>query len=154
MRLFSVGGRSAATGAAIDDVAAQLWNPDSVRSLFVVELHWTRAGATNVPNLIIERSTARGATPGSTVTPDLNDDYEREITPDTGAVLELASFGTEPTLATPPMLRGRVGAVAGSGNQYLFRGRGLRIPPGTGLCVATETAVVIDATDFLYVFYE
>lgn len=153
MRHFSLAGRSANTAATANHVAAQLWNPDSVRSLWVVEIHIQKTNAT-VDNHAVQRSSARGATPTTTVTPDLDNDYEREITPDTIAVLELATFGTQPTLAGPDMNRGNLPAAVGAATQLVFPGNGIRVPPGTGLCVLTPVAVILQASDFTYIFHE
>lgn len=153
MRHFAVGGRSVATAATADHVAGQLWNPDSVRSLWVVEIHMQKQSAT-ADGHQITRSSARGATPTLTVTPDVDNDFEREVTPDTAAVLELATFGTQPTLAGPALYRGNLPAAVGAAAQYVFPGSGIKVPPGTGLCVATPTALALIATDITIVFYE
>lgn len=154
MRHFSVGGRSANTAITADHVAAQLWNPDATRSLWVVEIHIQKTTTATLDNHIISRSSARGATPTLTVTPDLDNDFEREITPDTGAVLELATFTTQPTLTTPPMYKGVLPAAIGASVQYVFPGNGIKVPFGTGLCVATPVAVILMASDFTFVFHE
>lgn len=153
MRYFAVAGRGLATAATANHVLAQLWNPDATRSLWVVEIHIQKTAAT-VDNHSIQRSTGRGATPTSTVTPDLDNDFEREITPDTGAVLELATFGTQPTLATPPAYQGNLPAAIGAATQYVFAGQGLKVPFGTGLCIATPVAVVAQVADVTFVFWE
>lgn len=155
MRFFECAGRSLATAATADHCAAQLWNPDSTRSLWVVEIHIQKTVAT-ADHHMISRSTARGATPTATVTPDASNDYEAEITPDTGAVLELGTFGTQPTLGTPPLRRGNLPAAIGAANQFVFPGRGIRIPAGNahGLCVATPVATVLQPIDVTFVFGE
>lgn len=154
MRFFSVAGRSANTAATADHVAAQLWNPDATRGLWVVEIHVQKTSTATADSHGIVRSSARGATPTTTVTPDLDNDFEREVTPDTGAVLELATFGTQPTLATPYLYRGVLPAAIGSAVQYVFPGDGIKVPFGTGLCVATPVAVILMASDFTFVFHE
>lgn len=153
MRHFAIAGRTLATAATADHVAAQLWNPDTVRSLWVVEIHIQKTVATADFHGVV-RSSARGATPTATQTPDLDNDFEREITPDTAAVLELATFGTQPTLATPYMYRGTLPAAVAGAAQYVFPGAGIRVPPGTGLCVATPVATVMQPIDATFIFYE
>lgn len=153
-RYFAVGGRSANTAATQDHVAAQLWNPDSVRSLWVVEIHIQKSTTATADSHGVVRSSAKGTTPTVTVTPDLDNDFVREITPDTGALLELATFASQPTLATPYMYRGNLPAAIGSAVQYVFPGDGIKVPPGTGLCIATPVAVVLMASDFTFVFQE
>lgn len=154
MRYFAVSGRSANTAATADHVAAQLWNPDATRGLWVVEIHMQKCTTATLDNHGVVRSSTRGATPTTTVTPDLDNDFEREVTPDTGAVLELATFGTQPALATPYLYRGVLPAAVGSAVQYVFPGDGIKVPFGTGLCIATPVAVVLMASDFTFVFHE
>lgn len=154
MRFFAVAGRSANTAATADHVGAQLWNPDASRSLWVVEIHIQKSTTATADSHSIQRSSARGGTPTTTVTPDLDNDFEREITPDTGAVLELATFGTQPTLSTPAMYRGNLPAAIGAAAQYVFPGAGIRVPFGTGLCVSTPVAVILMASDFTFIFHE
>src|SRR5262245_52398878 len=98
--IYRVGGRTAATAATANHVAAQLWNASSTVPLWVRELHIssTTAGASNIG---VNRSNARGATPTATVTPDIDNDVEKALAPPSTAVLELATFGTQPTLDSP-----------------------------------------------------
>lgn len=144
-RQFSVAGRTNAATTNVNDVHAQLWNPHSVRSLWVLEVETTRVDlVSGVPVLRLVRSSARGSGPGATVTPDLDNDFERGITPGTGAVLEVANFTTEPTLTGAPfgqsmMTAATAGLQAGPMYQWGFPA-GLRVPPGTGLCVAVTLA--------------
>lgn len=153
MRHFAIAGRSLATAATANHVAAQLWNPDGTRSLWVVEIHVQKTAAT-IDHHAIQRSSARGATPTATATPDLDNDFEREITPDTGAVLELATFGTQPTLAGPDMYKGILPAAVAGAVQYVFPGNGIKVPFGTGLCVFTPVATILQPSDFTFVFHE
>jgi hypothetical protein len=149
---YSVAGRSADTAATANHVAAQLWNPDANTSLYVVEVQWFLVGAT-VSNAAIARSTARGATPGTSVTPDGDNAYNRPAdTPPSGPVLELAAFGTQPTLATPAMYQGSAPAAQGAGYIWSFRDPGIEVPAGTGLCVYTPVAVILQDSDFTFVF--
>lgn len=154
MRYFAVAGRSANTAATSNHVAAQLWNPDSTRSLWVVEVHIQKCTTATADSHGIARTSARGATPTSTETPDLDNDFEAEITPDTGAVLELATFSSQPTVSGPYSYRGNLPAAIGSAVQYVFPGAGIQIKPGAGLCVATPVAVILMASDFTFVFGE
>lgn len=154
MRYYAVAGRSANTAATQDHVAAQLWNPDGSRGLWVVEVHIQKSTTATADSHGIVRSSARGATPTTTVTPDADNDFEREVVPDTGGVLELATFSSQPTLAAPYLYRGTLPAAIGSAVQYVFPGNGIKVPFGTGLCVATPVAVILMASDFTFVFHE
>jgi hypothetical protein len=154
--IYRVSGRSAATAATSNHCAAQLWNPSTVAPIWVRELHCvvTTAGAAN---LGVERSTARGATPTTTVTPDIDNDIENALAPPSATVLELATFTTQPTLATPALQFWYLPAVAGAGVMLVFgeRGRGaIKVKPGNGLCLYTTQAVIFPASDITYVWEE
>lgn len=149
MSEWNVAGRSAATDAAANGVCAQLWNPHSTKRVRVNAVHLFHQAATT-PQIGIRRSTARGATPGSTVTPTIASDTNRDIAPPSGAVLELANFTTEPTLEGVDMWRWAPAAVAGSGVIWVPR-NGILIPPGSGLCIAVAagtTAIGISDVTF------
>lgn len=45
-------------------------------------------------------------------------------------------------------------AAIGAAVQYVFPGDGIKVPPLTGLCVATPVAVILMASDFTFVFNE
>jgi hypothetical protein len=154
--IYRVSGRSAATAATLNHVAGQLWNPSTTVPIWVRELHVvvTTAAAANIG---LQRSTARGATPGSTVTPDIDSDIENALSPPSASVLELATFGTQPTLATPAFENWYLPAVAGGGVMFVFgeRGRGaVKVKPGNGLCVYTTQAAIFPASDVTFVWEE
>lgn len=160
MQRYSVGGRSAITDATLDGVAASLWNPSSTRSLWVAEIWCTKTVATADHHKIV-RSSTRGTTPGSTVTPDADNAYSRQATPPTGALLDLANFATEPTLQGPELARTMLPAAIGAGFAFVFGGgvpgQGIEVPAGTGLVVAVPeigTEVAIQVSDFTYVWDE
>ena len=111
---YSVGGRSAATAATANHVAVQLWNPSTDNPILVVEIRASQNSAA-VANHMLSRSSGRGATPTSTVTPDIDSQYERFLTQPSVSVLELATFGTQPTLATPPLEQTSLPAAVGAG---------------------------------------
>lgn len=128
------------TADALGDglVIAQLWNPSSKR-IRVVEVSWGCRGDfdANFQRIIIQRSTARGATPDNTVTPDADNSLEGDVAPDSGAVLEMGDFTTEPTLATPPLETLMVAPGYAAATQpfaVLPIPLGHVIPPSTGLC--------------------
>jgi len=154
MRYFAVAGRSANTAATADHVAVQLWNPSATRSVWVVEIHIQKSTTATLDNHGIAGTTARGATPTTTVTPDLDNDFEWEVTPASACVLELATFSSQPTLGTPYLYRGVLPAAIGSAVQYVFPGNGLKLKPASGLAVATPVAVILMASDFTFVFHE
>lgn len=149
MAQFSVGGRTAATAATANHVGAQMWNPSSTRSIYITAVAWFQTVAT-VSNPSIQRSTARGATPTATVTPDIDNNWDRDVAPASAAVLELATFGTQPTLATPPLFSSNLPAAIGSGFLVPFSGRGIKVPAGTGLCIYTPVAVILQPADVTF----
>lgn len=149
--IYYVGGRmNAATAATLRHCAAQLWNPDAADRINVQEI-WVCDTAASVANIALARSTARGATPGATVTPDLDNAINRGKVPNSASVLELAAFGTQPTMDASDLFRWNLPAAIGAGVQ-LPLGRPIEVPPGTGLCVITPTAVVFPICDLTFVF--
>jgi hypothetical protein len=151
MASYSVGGRSAATAATANHAGAQLWNPDSVRSLWVTQISWAKTVAT-ADNLGLVRSTARG-TPGSTVTPTVQNDDEFEEVDAVGALLDLAAFSAQPTLssATAYKFRWHLPAAIGSGFVLPLPNR-IRVRPGNGLVLVTPPATILQPADVTFWF--
>lgn len=153
-RQFSVSGRSGATGAAANECLCNLWNPDTARSLWVQEFSWSASGnAATTESLVFCRTSTLG-TPATTITPDLDNDYEREISADTAATLRLANFTTEPVVVLPALFQLTSPVTGLHALTWMFRGRGLRVPPGTGLALVTLTAVSQPAADITFRFVE
>lgn len=153
--IYRVGGRTVATAATISTVAAQLWNPSSTVPLWVREVHIASTTA-GVSNIAMQRSTARG-TAGSTVTPDIDNDVEKALAAPSVAVLELATFSAQPTLAAPDMERWNLPAVVGAGAMFVFGARSQgapKVPPGNGFCIYTPVAVALPASDVTFVWEE
>ena len=155
MAYFEVAGRSLATAGTADHCAAQIWNPSTTIDIYVVEIFFQKTVAT-ADHHMISRSTARGATPTATSTPDADNDYENRNTPASAFVLELGTFGTQPTLATPTLRRGNLPAAIGAGNQFIFAGRGIRLRGNNdrGLCIATPVATPLQPLDVTVVVAE
>lgn len=157
MSIHRAGGRSTATAATADLVAANLWNPSSAVPIWVREIHVASTTA-GVSNLAINRSSARGTGPSSTVTPDIDNDVDKAIATPAGALLDLGTYSTTaPTLDKPAMERWNLPAVIGAGAIFVFgeRGRGaIKVPPGAGLAVYTPVAVILPASDITYVWEE
>lgn len=157
-RIFAVGGRSTANaGAVANDFGCNLWNPSGTRSLRVVEFSWEQIGAPDNVSLSLFRTSTAGTTPTTTVTPDLDNDSEREITTVTGAVLHLGPFATDPTQVLPYVDRIRIFSSTGStANAAGLRwpGSGLRVPPGSGLGISQSVTLAIGAADYGFRFWE
>ena len=152
-RYYAGGRMNAATAATADHVACQLWNPASTKSIYVVEIMWTKTAAVaDIHGLV--RSSARGATPGATITPDADNASDRRAAPPSAAVLETAAFGTQPTLATPYLARTNLPAAIGAAWVLAFHDLPIEVPAGTGLCVATPSATAMQISDFFWAWDE
>lgn len=153
MSRYRVAGRTADTAATADHVAAALWNPSSVKGIYVEEVHWALVGATaSNPGLI--RTSTRGTTPGSTVTPDIDNDDAGALAPVSGALLDLAAWTTQPTVQGPYMMRTNIAAAAGAGFIWVFRDPGIFVKAGSGLAIATPVAVILQDSDVSFVWSE
>lgn len=146
MGLNGVGGRmGGATGSTDESVGAAFWNPHSTARVWVQTVTWIKQGSAVVDNPAIIRSSTRG-TQTVTVTPDIDNSYERDIASPTGMVLDL-DFSAEPTLQGPHFRTWHLPAAVASGFEWGFSAPGLCIPPGTGLAVNTHTAVILQVAD-------
>jgi hypothetical protein len=153
---WSIAGRSAATAATANHCAAQLWNASSTRTIWVTAVGWSKTVAT-ADTVALKRSTARGATPATTVTPTIANDWEREIIPPSLAVLELALFTTQPTLEGVALLQYSMPAAIASGFILPFETKdlqGIKIIPGAGLCLYTPVATILQPADVFFNIYE
>lgn len=96
---YSAGGRTnAATDAAANAIVGQIWNPSTTRTIKVVRAVIVKTLAGGNEDLAPVRTSARGATPGSTITPGIAQHFRRAVAPPSGAVIETSNFGTEPTI--------------------------------------------------------
>lgn len=154
-RMFAVAGRSTATGVAANECVCNFWNPSSTQSVWVAEVfHGLTANAGTLDPTRFCRTTTAGTTPSSTVTPDVDNDFERETAPVSGVLLHLGDFLTEPVLATPELFRLNfpiTGVVHTM--QWVFPA-GIRVGPGTGLAFATTGSVGRQAVDIAFRFWE
>jgi len=153
MSRYAVAGRSAATAATADQSGAVLWNPHSTKIIEVTEIWWFKTVAT-ADNPAVIRTSTRGTTPGSTVTPDADNAFDRSATPQSGALLDLAAWATYPTVQGPYMHRENLPAAIGSGIVWAFPDDPIEIPPGTGLAVATPVATILQPGDVTFVWDE
>lgn len=147
---YRVAGRTAATAATADNCAGALWNPHATKDITVYEVHFFHVTGT-ADNEGLTRITARG-TASSTVTPDIDNDDARLLAPISGALLDV-TYSAQPTLASPYLQRINLPAAIGAGFIWVFE-RGIRVPAGTGLALATPTAVILQAGDLTFVWDE
>lgn len=156
MPRYAAGGRTnAVTDAAANAIVAQLWNPSSTRSLQVFEVSIFKTAAGGNEDLAVVRASARGATPGSTITPGIAQDFERAVAPVTGAVIETSNFGTEPTIDGVAFgKRWMAPAVLASGIVWTFAS-GITVLPGAGLAIAQLTsALAVPVADVNFIWSE
>jgi hypothetical protein len=146
---FSIAGRSAATAATANHCVAQLWNPATSRGIWIL--------AISVGNLAVKRSTARGATPATSVTAAASNDLDGDTAPVSGTVAEFALFTTQPTLAGNILWSWNFPAAVGAGAIMPFANpnrHGIKVPAGQGVCLYTPDAVIFPASDITFMCYE
>jgi hypothetical protein len=118
--------------------------------LTVFEVHFAKTVAT-VDNPGLVRTTTRG-TQTLTVTPDIDNHNLRLLTAITGAVLDL-TYSAQPTIAGPYLDRKNLPAAIGGNFIWVFE-KGVRVPAGTGLAIATPVAVILQPGDVTFVWEE
>jgi hypothetical protein len=150
---WSIGGRSAATAATANHCGAQLWNPHASQSVKVMAIAISQTGAV-VSNPAIARSSARGATPATTVTPTIASDWDRDLSPPSVAVLELALFTTQPTIDGVPLFKWNNAASIGAGFIIPFDPPGIIVKAGAGMVIFTPVAVILQPMDVTFFLQE
>jgi len=138
--------KNAASAATIDLAQLQIWNPSTTKRIKVLQIHLAKvtAGAADEP--VLRRSTGRGATPGTTVTPTSVMEYEQIAAPPSAFVLESGAFGTQPTFAAGHLHGFILPAAIGSGMMWVFDDNGIEVPSASGLCVVTGIALAFPAS--------
>jgi hypothetical protein len=147
-----VGGRTIATAATANHVVAQFWNPHSTSRIWVTAIDLCAITGAALSSITLRRSSAKGATPSATETPDLDNAFERDNANAAGMLLELATFTTQPTLDASILWRWSLPASIGAGFMKPFGRPGIAIPPGTGLCIVNAGAVLTPASDVSFSF--
>jgi hypothetical protein len=143
---YGVGGRNNATAATINHCIGALFNPHGTKSIYVILFTWASISGAASTTRYVQRITARG-TPGVTVTPDIDNDYDALLAPISGAVLDLAAYSVQPTLAPPDFFRPKMTIdTPGNIEELYFGEQGLLLPAGTGIGLfqGAGTAVVGD----------
>lgn len=153
-RAYVARGRTVATTAAADVAVANIWNPSTAYRLTVYEI-WICCNAAPAAGagIYLRRTTTIG-TPGTTVTPSIENHNDRAIAPPSVMTIGMGPYSVQPTFVTAGQLVGwTFAAVPASGIIMPFP-RGITIPAGTGLCIATTQAVAIPASDVSVVWEE
>ena len=128
---YGLGARTGTTALNINDCVAAVWNPHATKDLNIILMTFARTA--NVVGCYAQRITTRG-TPGSTVTGDIDNDFDRLLAPISGLELNLAAFSVQPTRAAPDYFRFMPTQNNPGPTQELYFGEdGLKIPAGTGL---------------------
>jgi len=153
--MYSVRGRTTATGAVVDRVIAALWNPHATQRVKVIQYSLVVAAAPAAnAGFKLKRISSRG-TPGSTETPGLANHSIGGIAPPSGLLLDLGSYSVEPTLLSAELGPGwPLAAVAASGFIYPIPAQGIEIAPGTGLALCNATGVIVPISDVSWAWME
>ena len=150
---YGVRGRTAATAATADNGIAALWNPHATKRLTVYEIGLMAASApASGASVYLRRTSARG-TAGSTVTPGIQNGYQRDIAPVSGVLLDLAAYSVQPTFETGGLKGWVLMAVAAATILYPIS-KGIVVPPGTGLALVTAAAIIIPISEVWAVWAE
>jgi len=151
--IYSARGFTAATAATADHIIANLHDPDDADTITVLEIGCFKSGAgAAADSIYVCRTTDRG-TAGSTVTPDADNAWGNQVIPPSGALLDLAAFTVQPTRGTPGMFGWVAANVAASGFVWPCP-RGIKIPPGDGLCIAQRAATAWPGSEVYFVWEE
>ncbi len=154
MPRYAVAGRSGTPTAVANAPVAVLWNPHAAKAIKVREVYYWKTAITLVAQLALVRISTRG-TPGSTITPDADNDFERLVAPISGAVLDLAQFSVLPTAQEPYLERWRFNDTPiGSGVVIVFANSPVIVPAGTGLAIVLTFATATDPADVAFVWDE
>lgn len=133
---YRVGGITAANVATASHGVATLWNPSTSVEMWLKELHFVNTTAASAL-VRLARITGRG-TPGSTVTPDIDNEYARAGTPPSGALLDLAAYTVQPTVDASALDQWTTPATIGAGKVWSFGSKGLLVPPGAGVGLVNQ----------------
>ena len=128
---YSVGGRGALPSAG-GDPHAVLWNASTTKQIYVIELSIENFTGTFRAEVALQRTSTKG-TPGSTVTPDIDNDRDRSVAPVSSVVLDLSDYTVVPTFEGPRMSRWTIPSDGGS-LSVVFN-TPIAVPQTTGLAV-------------------
>lgn len=140
---YSVGGSGAAPSATSDPHAV-LWNASTTKQIYVLELSIENNHTATQAHVALQRTSTKG-TPGSTVTPDIDNDRDQAVGPVSATVLDLSDFTVLPTFQGPRMSRWLV--PFGGGALSVVFNTPIAVPQNTGLMVEAVTGLAtIDTT--------
>lgn len=141
---------TADTGAVAGQGIWCLWNPSSDRPIWLISWTFEVLSATATFRPLLDRFTTRG-TPGTTVTPDIDNDYENYVAPASGCLLDLGLYsGTAPVTAggqTAFIMRWQTSAAQGEAPFIFVPPKPILIPPGDGFGATVAGNVVCSQGD-------
>lgn len=143
---YSVGGRGAAPSAG-GDPHAVLWNASTTKQIYVLELSIENFSATTNANIAIQRTSTKG-TPGSTITPDIDNDRDGAVAPVSSVVLDLADFTVVPTFQGPRLSRWPVPSDGGA--LAVVFSVPIAVPQSTGLGVEQVSGLIAIETAWVW----
>jgi hypothetical protein len=147
MALGGVRGLTAATAATADHAIAAVWNPSGTKRITLLEIAIFAAAAPGAgAGFYLRRMSARG-TAGSTVTPIASNAYANDATPDSGWVLDLATYSVQPTLVALPGLGYGFVFAAVQASGIIIPCRGIVIPPGAGVALVNRAGIIVPASE-------
>lgn len=141
--MYALGVQGTATTATLNVCCGALWNPHATKSITLVLLSLSKIQGAS--NLYWCRTTTRG-TPGSTVTPDIDNDLDRLLAPVSGVVFD-TGHSVQPTRDASELWRNASSNNPGTTDEMWADG--FRIPAGTGLGYFTSTATI---AEFIFSF--
>jgi hypothetical protein len=148
MERYTISGLPAATAATIDHCIAELWSPTTriaVKKVVIV----TTTGVLTMPR--IARTTAKG-TAGSTLTPTIVNEHDRNIAPPTAVTMELSAFSVQPTLEALRLDSAHLPAAIGAGWIWDWSDDPIWIPAANGLAITEGIASASAATVVTFSF--
>lgn len=136
-----------ATNISITTVCANnFWNPHSTKKIYLLGMTFcfdqvnAAAPGASAQQIDIVRSTTRG-TPTLTLTPDIDNAWQRDIIPPSGVIMD-HDYSTNPTLDTSIIWRYTTpitttsAQMVGTGFDRVWAWPGIAVPAGTGIAPA------------------
>jgi hypothetical protein len=148
---YAVSARTGNTAVTIDHCYGALWNPHATKAIVLISLVTSKITGMNAT--YAQRITTKG-TVGSTVTPDIDNHFDRLQAPVSGAVLDLAPYSVQPTRAGPDSFRIATSQNNAGATQDIWFSKGLTIPAGTGLGIFQGLAGTAGQFDLSFVWDE
>jgi hypothetical protein len=149
---YSVRGVTVATAASADNAICQLWNASTTKKIKVVEIGiFKTAAGTSGDSLYVARTSARG-TSAANATPDIDNHWDHELAPASGAILD-TDFSADPTILTPGLMGWAAANVAASGMIWPCP-RGIWVGQSDGLALVQRAATAWPVSEVYFIWEE